>query len=286
MCRRLAAWGLAVVAAAMLAACSTASVAYRNARTLYDNAPTLILWSLDDYLDLADTQKSLARERLQKALAWHRRNALPGYADFLASLDAQVDAGLTEETLRGDQERLRGYYRDIAEHLLPDAADLFATFDAAQVDELEERLAKADRRMIEEAAASRSRAMGRTLGHIEAWTGPLSGAQRELVKSRLRARPDLTRQRVAEWRVRQARLIALMRARPSRDEMVLQLHALLFDVEAAREPRYAQAVRDRDAAMIAMLAELARTLDPAQVANVKERIRGLQSDIARATRES
>ena len=36
----------------------------------------------------------------------------------------------------------------------------------------------------------------------------------------------------------------------------------------------------------AMLAELARTLDPAQVANVKERIRGLQSDIARATRAS
>ena len=261
-------------------------MAYRNARVLYDNAASFMLWSVEDYIDLTGEQKDLARERLEKALAWHRRNALPAYADFLGSLDAQVDAGLTEEALRADQERLRGFYRDISEHLLPDAADLFATLDASQVDDLGYRLAKADRRMLEEAAASRARAIGRTLGHIEAWTGSLMPAQRELVKARMRALPDLTAPRVAEWRARQARLIALMRARPPRDEMVAQLHALVFDEDAWRDADYAKALRERDAAMVAMLAELARTLDAGQLAHVKDRIRGLRSDIARATRES
>ena len=280
---RIAAGIVLLAAALVVAGCSTASLAYRNAGRLYESAPTLLLWSFDDFLDLSDAQKSLARERLQQALAWHRRHALPDYAAFLATLDAQVDAGLTEEALRADHERLRAFYRDIAEHLIPDAADLFATFDGAQLDELAQRLAKADRRALDEAAASRARSMGRTLGHIEAWTGPLSGAQRELVKARLRALPDLTPQRVAEWRVRQAQLVALVRARLPRDEMAVQLRALLFDAEASREPAYAQAVRDRDAAMIAMLAELARTLDAGQVASIKARIRGLQADIARAT---
>jgi hypothetical protein len=286
MHRRLAAWALAVAMALMLGACSSASVAYRNARLLYDNAPTFMLWSFDDYIELTDAQKDLARERLQKALGWHRRNVLPGYAGFLAALEAQVDAGLTEEALRADNERLRGYYRDLAEHLLPDAADLFATLDGSQVGELEQRLAKADRRMLEEAASSRARAIGRTIGHLEAWTGPLTDTQRELVKARMLALRDLTPQRVAEWRLRQSRLVALLRAQPPRDEMVAQLRALLFDTDAWRDPAYAQAVRERDDALIGMLAELARTLDASQLAHVKERIRGLQSDIARAIRES
>src|SRR5206468_10348749 len=97
---------------------------------------------------------------------------------------------------------------------------------------------------------------------------------------------DLTPQRVAEWRERQARLIALLRAPPAREEMVAQLHALLFDSEAWRDAAYARALAERDEAIVGMLAELARTLDAAQVAHVKERIRGLRSDIARATRES
>jgi len=283
---RVAAWILLLAAALVLAGCSTASMAYRNARVLYENAATFMLWSVEDYLDLNDAQKDLARERLQKALEWHRRNALPAYAAFLAELDAQVDAGLTDEALRADHERLRGFYRDLVEHLLPDAADLFATLDASQVDDLEHRLAKADRRILEEARASRDRAMGRTLGHLEAWTGPLTPAQRELVKSRLRALPDLTPQRVAEWRLRQARLVALMRTPPPPDAMVARLHGLLFDTDAWRDPAYARAVRERDESMVAMLAQLARTLDAEQVGSIKARIRGLQADIVRAIRAS
>ena len=281
-----AAWSLLLAAALLLAACSSVGLAYRNAGMLYESAPTLMLWSIDDYLDLTDSQKSLARERLERAHAWHRRNALPAYSEFLATLDAQVDAGLTEEALRADHARLQGFMRAIAEHLLPDAADLFATMDAGQVNELEEGLAKADRKVLEEAQDLRSRSVGRTLSHLEAWTGALRAPQREMVKSRMRAWPDLTSQRIAEWRVRQARLIALMRAGLPRDEMVAQLRGLLFDTGAWRDPAYAQAMRERDSAMAGMLAELARTLDESQLAQVKARIRGLQADIARARRES
>jgi hypothetical protein len=270
----------------MLSACSTASVAYRNARVLYDNAATLVLWSLDDYIDLTADQKDLARDRLGQALAWYRRNELPTYGQFLETLDGQVDAGLTEPALRADQERLRGFYRDTAEHLLPDAADLFATLDASQIDDLEQRLAKADRRMLEKASASRSRALAKTIDHLEAWTGPLAPAQRDLVKARMGALPDLTPQRVAEWRLRQGRLIALLRLRPPRDTMVAQLRGLLFDTDAWRDAAYGRALGERDAAFVSTLAELARTLDASQLAHVRERIRGLQSDIARATRAS
>ncbi|HZZ94338.1 MAG TPA: DUF6279 family lipoprotein [Usitatibacter sp.] len=282
MRQRLAAWLAVLIAAVLVAACSTADFAYRNAGTLYDNAPALIAWSIDDYLDLTPEQKDFARARLEKALAWHRHAALPGYGRFLAELDRQVDAGLDAAALEADRGRLREFYHDIAEHLLPDAADLFAMLDASQVDELARRLAKADARMLEESRDSRERGLKRTLQHLEAWTGPLTGPQRELVKTRVRATPDLTPQRVAEWRARQAQLVALMRARPPRDAMVQALHALLFDTDAWRDPAYGQALEERDAQMIQMLADLARTLTPAQVAHIHERIRGLQAAIAKA----
>jgi hypothetical protein len=103
------------------------------------------------------------------------------------------------------------------------------------------------------------------------------------VKSRLRAQPDLTAARVAEWRARQGRLVALLRQRPPRDAMVRELDSLLFDTAAWRDPAYAQAVEARESATIGMLADLARTLTPDQVAHIRERIRGLQADIAKAT---
>jgi hypothetical protein len=284
--RRLAAWFLAAAAAVLLAACSTADFAYRNARLLYDNAPTWMLWNVDDYLELTAEQKDLARERLENALAWHRREVLPGYATFLQDFERQVDAGLDEASLRQDQERLRAYYRQIAQHLLPDTADLFALLDAAQVEDLARRLDKADGKVLEEARVLRERGIGKTLAHLEAWTGALSSAQRDLVKSRMRAFPDTTALRVAEWRARQAKLLALMRARPPRDAMVPALDALLFDVDAWRDPAYAQALQKRDDMTIAMLADLAHTLTPEQVASIKARIRGLLTDIAQATRAS
>jgi len=280
--RRFAAWIAIAATALLLAACSTADFAYRNAGLLYEQAPSFLLWSIDDYLDLTAAQKDFARRRLERALAWHRASALPQYARFLADLERQVDAGLDEQALREDRDRLRAFYRAIAEHLLPDAADLFAMLDDGQVNELARGLARADARLSEEAPKLRAKNIGRTLDHLEAWTGKLSPSQRELVKSRLRAQPDLIAARVAEWRLRQAQLIALLRARPGRDAMVSSLDVLLFDTAAWRDPSYARAVDARETAMIGMLADLARTLTPEQVAHIRERIRGLQADIAKA----
>ena len=280
---RLAAWWALAATALLLAACSTADFAYRNAAFLYERAPSFLLWSIDDYLDLTAAQKDFARGRLDKALEWHRRVALPQYARFLDELERQVDAGLDEQALRDDRERLRAYYRAIAEHLLPDAADLFALLDDGQVSELERGLARADDKVLDEAPRLREKRLARTLDHIEAWTGKLGPAQRSLVKSRLRDQPDISRERIADWRARQGRLIALLRERPPRDVMVRQLDALLFDTAAWRDPAYAAALEARDTAMIGMLADLARTLTPEQAAHIRERIRGLRADIANAT---
>lgn len=281
--RRFAGWFAIAVAALLAAACSTADFAYRNAGFLYEQAPSFLLWSIDDYLDLTAAQKDFARGRLEKALAWHRASALPEYARFLTDLGRQVDSGLDEQALREDRDRLRAYYRAIAEHLLPDAADLFAMLDDGQVSELARGLARADDKLLEEGPKLRAKNIGRTLEHLEAWTGKLSPSQRELVKSRMRAQPDTTAARVAEWRVRQGRLIALLRERPPRDAMVRELDALLFDTAAWRDPAYGRAVEARETAMIGMLADLARTLTPDQVAHIRERIRGLQAAIAKAS---
>jgi hypothetical protein len=103
--RRFASAIAIAVAALILAACSTAEFAYRNAGFLYERAPSFLLWSIDDYLDLTAAQKELARERLDRALAWHRATALPRYAKFLADLELQLDAGLDERALRADRDR-------------------------------------------------------------------------------------------------------------------------------------------------------------------------------------
>jgi hypothetical protein len=53
----------------LLAACS-------SLRLGYNNADTLLVYSLDSYLNLDDAQQELARERVSELLAWHRSTQL------------------------------------------------------------------------------------------------------------------------------------------------------------------------------------------------------------------
>ena len=56
-----------------LGACSTARLAYNQ-------APNLLYWWLDGYMDFNGTQSGQARQDIDAFLAWHRSTELPTYA--------------------------------------------------------------------------------------------------------------------------------------------------------------------------------------------------------------
>lgn len=272
---------LLAAAALLAAACSMTKLAYMNVGLVYDNADTLLGLYADDYLDLNAAQKAFVREKLVRAMAWHRSQELPEVQRFLEDAAAKAGEPFTLEDVSRGWQDLRAFYVRAADQLLPDIAELMSQLEPAQVVHLERRFAKATRRAQEEAASrdgAADRRADRLLVHLEEFTGPLTSAQRDLVHRRVAGFPETAPERIAEWRKRQAQTLALVRARPDPEKMLAGLRGIAVEAERTRDPEYARKLKERDRLSQAMIVELSAMLSPEQRAHLQRRLRGYARD--------
>ncbi len=275
---------LALIAAALaLSACTR--LLYLNAAAAYSQAIPLLTWEIDGYVDLTGAQKAWVRERLARAMQWHRASELPEYRRFLESVARSADAPFTEAQVAAAYAQLREDYHRVVEHELGDIADFLVQLDPAQIARLERRFAEDNARMVKESTKGtpeerRARSAKRMVGHIEEWTGALSSAQRGIVAARVYSFPAMLDERIADWRYRQMETVALARAR-DRARAIAGVRRLLVDTDAWRRPEYRRKLGERDAAAFRMIAELSATLTPGQRARLRERVAGYVRDITR-----
>lgn len=272
-----------LAAALFLAACTR--LVYLNPAVAYSHAAPMLAWEIDGYVDLTATQKDWVRERLARALAWHRGRELPEYRRFLVSVARRADAPFTEAQVALAYAELRGRYHELVEHELEDVAEFLVQLAPAQIAHLERRFADDNDKLTKDSIRGtpedrRARDVKRMIGHLEEWTGELSDAQRRIVALRVGAFPQLLEERLADRRYRQMETVALARGR-DRVRAVAGLRRLLVDTDAWRAPEYQRKLRERDAGAFRMIAELSATLTPRQRAHFKERIGGYVGDITR-----
>jgi Family of unknown function (DUF6279) len=55
-------------------------------KSVYSNAPEVMSWWLDDYIDFSAAQKKLLSPALHQVHAWHRNEQLPAYIAILQAL--------------------------------------------------------------------------------------------------------------------------------------------------------------------------------------------------------
>lgn len=284
--RTLLATGLATL---VLASCTTVTkLAYSNAALAYNNIASMATWMVDEYVDLDGRQKDWVRERLARVMAWHRAQELPRYRQFLEHALRESSEPFTAREIDEAFQDLRGHYRRMVEHLLPDVADFFLQLDPDQVAQMEKKFTDDNRKFVRESVKGTpeeraERRAQRFANHMEAWVGDLSRAQHALVERHFRAIPDYVEERLAERRFRQGETLALLRARGDKAAMVAGLRRLLVDTEGWRRPEFTRALKDRDQRMFALIAELSGTLSPAQRAHLQERIRRYLHDIGELT---
>jgi Spy/CpxP family protein refolding chaperone len=285
---------LAAAAVATLAACSSATLtrlAYSNASFAYSNFGGMVAWTVDDYVDLTNAQEDWLRERLGRAMDWHRAEELPRFRRFFEDALAKSAAPFTAEDIAGKHAEIRAGYFRVMEQLVPDTAEFLGAIDTAQVAQMERKFAEENARFVRESVRGtpderRERRVRRFINHLEAWVGPLDGEQRAIVEAHYRESRDFSEEFLGERRFRQAEMLALARARPPRAEMQAQLKRLFVEVEKWRRPEFSRAMRERDEKAFAMLAQLSGTLTPKQRAALQSRIRGFLQDIASLTTAS
>ncbi|TND00091.1 MAG: hypothetical protein FD118_3409 [Rhodocyclaceae bacterium] len=278
----------ALVAAMLLQGCSAV-------RLGYGNADSLARWWIDQYVDMSPEQDALARERLSRLLAWHRKTQLPDYVSILRQgqkfVAGQPTAG--DALALGDAVVRRG--RALADQATPDIAEFLATVTPAQIERMAGRQAEKNADYAKEAqladgeSGQRKARYKRLLERAEYWFDDFSSEQKSAMRrlidgqgsgSQFWYEERLRRQR--EW-LDLVRLV--QRERPPRERVMQMLrdYAARFDLPA--DPvRLAQATALRRSSAELAVAIHAMTT-PAQRAHAEHKLGDLIRDFTELSQD-
>ena len=281
---RSAQWLSILAAGLLVAACNFTKLAYTNAALAYDNAAPMLTWVVDEYVDLSGPQKEWVRQRLNRAMDWHRQRQLPHYRAFFERVSQKAEGPIPVAELERAHREINVRYHEALERVLPDAAELLAQLDAEQIEHLQNKLEENDRKFMKEQVkadlADRRKEQARKwIEHLESWVGPLETAQRRLVREHVRGYADISNERLADRRYREAEILRLVRTKPAREESVATLRKLFIDTGSWRSAEYREKLRQRDHQTFEMLSALSETFTPGQRAHLAQRCRGYMRDI-------
>lgn len=169
----------------LLAGCSAV-------QTGYNNAPALLYWWLDGYVDFNEAQARPVRDSLDALHAWHRRQELPAYAELLRRALRQADAAVTPEQVCSYTTQIQVHLRRLGEESAEGLARLAPTLQTEQLRHLDRQFEKHNRKWREQwldgsPAELLERRLERTVDRYEDFYGSLSGAQKTLLRERLAA---------------------------------------------------------------------------------------------------
>jgi hypothetical protein len=278
---RRVAQALALSTVLLLAACSSIKLGYNN-------ADTLLVYSLDSYLDLDESQERLARDRVRELLSWHRSTQLHAYARFLDDTERKVGNGsLTADDVLVFQQAMNEKMMKVGEQAAPELARLALTLQPAQVDHLANKLAKdtskARREFLKlagkESLDDRVKAYA---GRTETWFGSLSKEQLELVRASLGSRPSGQQLWMEERERRQRDLVSVLRRIVEEKPAELIATQWLRDyfaqlAQPADEARRAR-VQENRRNNAQLIAQLINSATPAQKATLAKKLRGYAQD--------
>jgi len=286
-CRGLARRVFAVLTVLALASCTALKLGY-------DHADSLIVSSLDRYLDLTERQEDLVRSRARSLLAWHRQSQLPDYVSFIGAVRERIGRHFTPDDVLTVDEGIDRRLLRLGDQAAPDLAELALTLTPSQIDRLERKMADDTARIRREFAGSdgdraATRRMRRFIERTEGWFGDLRHDQLQLVHESPLGLPSRASWSIETRTRRQADLVRLLRRvnaeHPDAATVAVWLRHY-FDRLAhpvdAQEQAHAREFR-RDSAEL--VAALLNSADADQRSSINSRLAGYADDFRALARE-
>ena len=253
-------------------------------RLSYSQADTLLAWRANEYFDLNPLQKHDLSVRLERLHVWHRYEQLPDYAVFTSAAIAKVRQGLNYDDAVWFIEGLKARYRVIVNRGSADAAEMLATLAPEQINALQNKWHKVNRKFASEheldgSVEKRKRArLKKTLDQIQDWTGGLTDEQDQKIAALLDAVPLIEHLRHADRIRRQQEFLQLLKLRASPREFRPKLQAWLLDWERGRAPAFEQLSGEVYARRIEFYLAVDQLLTPGQRQIVLRRLQEYVDD--------
>jgi len=256
-------------------------------QTGYHNAPTLLYWWLDGYIDFNASQSGPVRDSLDSLQAWHRRQELPAYAELLGRLQQQAPGPVTPEQVCTHVAQVRVHLQRLGAQSAEGLARLAPTLQAEQLRHLDRQFEKHNRKWREEwldgsPAELLERRLERSVDRYEDFYGRLSEAQKALLRQRIAASRFDARLAWAERLRRQQDTLGVLQEHRNSERPAHVKAEMLALVQRSLEPPE-PAAREQFESMLQegcqTLAALHNSASEAQRRRLIGRLQGYEADL-------
>ena len=148
----------------------------------YQNAPEIVYWWLDSYIDVNETQARPLRAELQALQAWHRQRELPLYLSALEQMQRMAPTAVSPAQVCSLIDGLRPRLQALLDRVEPGITTLAPTLTAAQLTHLAQQFDKRSQKWREEwldgtPQERQARRLKRLIERAEGFYGQLDDAQ-------------------------------------------------------------------------------------------------------------
>jgi hypothetical protein len=262
----------------------------------YNNADTLLLYSLDSYFDLDDRQEDLARERVRALLGWHRSTQLADYAQLLTEAQRKLDGQVKADEIATLQKQVNARLAVIGDQAAPDLAALALTLTPAQIERFASKLAKessnARRELVRFAGAleSTDKRVQRFTERAESWFGSVNADQAQILRATLAERVTLEAWWMDERERRQHEMAHLLQRiheeKPPAGEATRRIREYFAQLAEPRDAQRRAALASYRQANAELIARLINAATPAQRTVLAKKLRGYAEDFIALTAET
>lgn len=272
-----------VALASLLAGCTVA-------RFGYEMLPWFGMWQLERNLSLDSAQRQLASDRLDALHDWHRQTQMPRYARLIEAEVGRLEGPLAAEDIGAWRAQMLSLWREPAERIAPDMADLALTLRPAQIDRLEKRLAEATtelrRKYLDGPPARRLETrIERWQERLEWLLGDLSAAQLAQLRRLAADQPSDEAAWLDERQARNDRLVGLLRRiereRPSREMATAWSAAFLNGFWQSEDPARARRLEANAANGDRVAAAMLNTASRHQREHMRAKLGDVERDVMR-----
>jgi len=153
----------------------------------YNNAPSLVYWWLDSYIDFNDTQAVQVRDSLSALQAWHRQTELPAYADLLRQIQRVASGPVTPQQVCEFSDQIRLRVQSLGEQAAEGMSRVVPTLTPEQLRHLALQFDKHNRTWREEwldgtAAELSARRLKKAVERAQSFYGRLEEAQLAILR--------------------------------------------------------------------------------------------------------
>jgi hypothetical protein len=266
---------------ALAAGCSTI-------RFTYNHGDTLLYWWLNAYIDLDSDQSTWVKQDIDKLFQWHRQTQLHDYAGLLANMQRQLAGNPTQADLLSDYRDIKARTELLAFKALPELADLARSVKPDQIAQMEEKFTKNNEKfrktyMSGDQDHQRKVRFEKSMDQLDLWFGPFSHDQLAILRKASDARPLDNDIWLQERKLRQQKIVALLRRvqqeKLNKEQTMAAIHDLLRDTfdrfEAPDRKAFFDAYTDSTSKYILTAIRIAT---PDQKAHAQKRMQGWIND--------